>query len=48
MSSLGTCLIRVYDIRENDDGVVEFGVGNKILPILAYCRIKAFYNEGSD
>lgn len=45
LSGLGACLIRVYDIRRNEKGQVEFGIGNETLPILGYVSAKAFFNE---
>lgn len=45
LTPFGTGLIRVYDIRRNEKGVVEFGVGNQTLPILSYVTSDKFYNE---
>ncbi len=45
LSPFGACLIRIYDIRRNAEGDVQFGVGNKTLPILGYVKAEAFYDE---
>lgn len=45
LSPFGACLVKVYGIRRNENGTVEFGVGNEQPPILAWVTAKDFYNE---
>lgn len=45
ITAMGSCLVRVYDIRRGEDGRAEFGVGNETLPILAWVNAEDFFEE---
>ncbi|MEK6875502.1 MAG: hypothetical protein AABX30_02365 [Nanoarchaeota archaeon] len=45
MTYLGVALVRVYDIRIGERGIIEFGVGNETLPILEYIKKEDFYYD---
>jgi len=36
LGPFGACLVKVYGIRHNDKGEVEFGIGNEAPPILGW------------
>ena len=45
LGPLGACFARVYDLRLDADGVVEFGVGNEKPPVVAWVKAEDFFDE---
>jgi hypothetical protein len=47
MNGMGACTVKIFEVKR-DDGVVKFGVGNEIPPILAWVVADDFYEEWPD
>jgi len=45
LTPFGASLVKIYGIRRNKDGEVEFGIGNEQPPILGWVKAEHFYYE---
>ena len=51
LNAMGACLVRVWDIRKNAEGVVEYGIGNETRPPdneIAWITKDEFFEEWPD
>ncbi|MBD3208587.1 MAG: hypothetical protein GF370_03985 [Candidatus Nealsonbacteria bacterium] len=48
LGAFGACLVKVYGIRHDNKGEVEFGIGNEEPPILGWVKKEDFYHKWPD
>lgn len=51
MGPFGACFVKIWDIRRREDGVIEYGIGNRTRPTdeqMGWITADGFYSEWPD
>lgn len=45
LNTFGACIVKIFEVKREEDGSVMFGIGNEEPPIIAWVIADAFYKE---